>query len=172
MKKCSKCKQERPLERFCKHSWTRDGLMSVCKNCSNENNKKWISKNKKKVKEYSKQWRENNREKAREAARIWREKNKDKINECKKDRKEYFKQRNIKIEQEKKEEYMMKRINEWKELNKKINKEIIYERKKPNTYSCKKPKIRRAKRYQDYLKEADEETLSYLPNYYSLKQKS
>lgn len=36
MKKCSNCKEEKPLTEFGKRSYNKDGLMECCKTCQKE----------------------------------------------------------------------------------------------------------------------------------------
>jgi len=56
MKKCSKCKQEKEFNYFCKNNRYEDGRHDICKQCRKEYN----DNNKEKRKEYNKQWRANN----------------------------------------------------------------------------------------------------------------
>jgi hypothetical protein len=95
MKKCSKCKEEKPFEEFYRDKSTKDGRKSFCKECSKryyENNKekvreqhkRWRDNNKEKIIEYQKQYRDNNKEKERERHKRYYENNKEKILEWKK----------------------------------------------------------------------------------------
>jgi hypothetical protein len=56
MKRCSKCKQEKEFNHFCKNNRYKDGRHDTCKQCRKEYNKD----NKEKIIEYEKQWRANN----------------------------------------------------------------------------------------------------------------
>jgi len=63
MKKCTKCKEEKPLEEFNKDKEKKDGRRSACKECSKqyyENNREKIIEQRK---GYNKQYYENNKEK-------------------------------------------------------------------------------------------------------------
>lgn len=96
MKECSKCKNSFPFSFFYKDAQKKDGLCSVCKNCSKqekkkyyedniekirEKNKLWVKNNLEKVKRIASNWRKNNIEKAREIERKSKEKNKNKAKE-------------------------------------------------------------------------------------------
>jgi hypothetical protein len=95
MKKCTKCKVEKPLTEFSKNKQQTDGLSCWCRECVNlkqkqwyiqnkekhlkyarEYNKTWFQENREHVKEYGYEYRKNNREKIRETERIYREENK------------------------------------------------------------------------------------------------
>jgi hypothetical protein len=70
MKRCSKCKQEKEFNYFCKNNRYKDGRHDTCKQCRKEYNKD----NKEKIIEYEKQWRANNRDYGKQ----WRINNPDK----------------------------------------------------------------------------------------------
>ena len=82
MKKCSKCKEEKPLEDFNKNKRSKDGRQSSCKECKREQNKQWYENSKEKIREQKKRYRENNKEKILERKKRYRENNKEKIREC------------------------------------------------------------------------------------------
>lgn len=135
MKKCKKCGIEKELNEFFKHSITKDGFKSSCKDCCKkydedtrekrkERLKKYYKENEIKLKENSKQYRLNNSDKikkynesrkaiTKEYDKEYREKNSERIKENKKqyyeDNKEYFKEKNKiarqKLDPEKKKEY-------------------------------------------------------------------
>lgn len=46
LKKCTKCKQDLPLERFYKNKLTKDGHSIYCVDCTKINSKKYFSKKK------------------------------------------------------------------------------------------------------------------------------
>ena len=58
MKKCSKCKLEKPFEEFGKNKSQKDGLSHVCKKCRIINSKKYYITNIDNIKKY----RENNKD--------------------------------------------------------------------------------------------------------------
>lgn len=87
-KKCSHCKNWRPLEQYnySKSHW--DNLRVECKPCLSERrnankekmteyNKQYWEKTKEKQKEKNKQWRENNQEQIKQNMRKWLEKNRE-----------------------------------------------------------------------------------------------
>lgn len=95
MKKCSKCKQEKPLELFCKSSVAKDGLNPWCLRCRQEYKKKWVSENSNKVIQDNHQWYSKNRDKkalmrkkyyiankerVRALSNSWREANRSRVN--------------------------------------------------------------------------------------------
>lgn len=45
MKKCTKCKEAKPLEEFHKRSASKDGRQSKCKTCNNASVRKWMNDN-------------------------------------------------------------------------------------------------------------------------------
>lgn len=81
---CKKCCAEKPTADFYRMSARKDGLMTVCKKCHQQNNKVWNAANKEKVKEiraksnnkfkkeradYRKKYHEANKERCAEAAK-------------------------------------------------------------------------------------------------------
>ena len=98
MKKCIKCKEEKPFEEFHKHKWSKNGRRSRCKECS----KQYRDNNREKIKERGKQYRENNKEKIREKNKRYRENNKEKIREIKK---QYYENNKGKIREMNKQYY-------------------------------------------------------------------
>lgn len=75
MKKCGKCKIEKPKSSFYKSKSTLDSLQNRCKECAKESIKLWKSNNKEKNKLTKKIWDNANKERNLE----YRRKNKDKI---------------------------------------------------------------------------------------------
>ena len=88
---CSKCKIEKSICEFNNRKTSKDGKRSSCKECDNEDVKKWRQNNKEKTKQQQqrrlkKYWqknldrgekyRENNKEKTLTRSRNWRENNK------------------------------------------------------------------------------------------------
>jgi hypothetical protein len=93
-KKCSKCGLIKPVSEFNKHSQTKDGLQSICKQCQTEYNRQWRLKhpdynqqyliaNREKCNERKKQWRATNRKKINETNRRWYAANPEKYNKLK-----------------------------------------------------------------------------------------
>lgn len=88
---CSKCKIEKSICEFNNRKTSKDGKRSSCKECDNEDVKKWRQNNKEKTKQQQqrrlkkywqknldrgKKYRENNKEKTLTRSRNWRENNK------------------------------------------------------------------------------------------------
>lgn len=59
-KKCSKCGEIKAVELFYKRAASNDGLMPICKYCSNFKSKRFKANNKDKVSAYNKKWAMNN----------------------------------------------------------------------------------------------------------------
>lgn len=79
MKKCNKCKKEKPLTEFSKFKKTKDGLQYQCKDCVKSYDKARYEANKDKIKAQRKAKYEANKEEINAKNKAWREANKDKI---------------------------------------------------------------------------------------------
>lgn len=69
VKRCSKCKQEKPLDEFSACRKRRDGLQAQCKTCCRENFERWYERNAAKVIARATQWRADHLERARSQLR-------------------------------------------------------------------------------------------------------
>jgi hypothetical protein len=78
MKKCNKCKVEKPLTEFHKNKSRKDGLQLKCKICGKIYDKRYNSENKEKINLYNKKYYYNNQEYFYENVRIWDKENKEK----------------------------------------------------------------------------------------------
>ncbi|WNO28386.1 HNH endonuclease [Corynebacterium phage PSonyx] len=76
-KTCTKCGEEKPLDRFNKDKSKRNGR-SRCKECEAEQRRRYREENPEKELEYSRLYREENREKIRERNHRYREENPEK----------------------------------------------------------------------------------------------
>jgi len=65
MKVCSKCKVEKDESEFYRNKYNKDGLHSLCKECKNICNARYISENPEKVKSSHIKWRSKNPEKVK-----------------------------------------------------------------------------------------------------------
>lgn len=65
MKQCSKCKTEKDPTDFWKHKNSKDGLNSVCKDCSKFKVREWIFRNKEKSSSLNLGWKKRNPEKVK-----------------------------------------------------------------------------------------------------------
>lgn len=86
-KKCSRCKEVRPITEFWKNKYMKDGFRYWCKNCGRKYQNIYIKKlecRKKKSRWDKKNYKENG-EKIRECVKKYRAKNKDKIKELNKE---------------------------------------------------------------------------------------
>ena len=75
MKTCTKCKSEKPLDRFYKRS-DRGAYHSWCKDCKHEASKSWNLRNKEKHSELNAKWYEENKEHHLANSKEWYENNK------------------------------------------------------------------------------------------------
>ena len=66
MKRCSKCKVEKPNSEFYRDSRSKDGFAYTCKSCNSERGKKWREANASRVQAYRKEYLLNNETKLRE----------------------------------------------------------------------------------------------------------
>lgn len=91
MKKCSKCKNEKPFTDFVKCKVRKDGFYPYCKECKKIENQNYVKKYNDQYKRYCKSWELKNKErrkkqkslrektdKCKEYRRTWRQNNKDK----------------------------------------------------------------------------------------------
>jgi hypothetical protein len=78
-KVCSKCKKEKMLEEFYKRNKDKRSYCSQCKECMNNNNKKWRNDNKDILKIKQKEYRNNNKEKVFLCSKRWKNNNKELI---------------------------------------------------------------------------------------------
>ena len=102
-KKClGKCGLEKELLEFGKHSISKDGLKSCCKECRKEE----YQLNKEKIEKTAKKWYQDNKEKALETRKNYRDENKQKIA---KNKKKWYIKNYKKISEQKKEYYIKNR---------------------------------------------------------------
>lgn len=78
-KTCTKCGEEKPLDKFHRESRARDGRRSDCKDCVNRRNRKWRRENPEVVAECDRRWRKANREHVRKYRRRHYRENKNRI---------------------------------------------------------------------------------------------
>ena len=94
-KYCKKCRNIKPISEFSPDKRNKDGLQTICKVCSNENNKKYYAKHPEKcrkrtaewaalhperVKEYKKAWRARRSQHVFEYNKNWKTNNREKVN--------------------------------------------------------------------------------------------
>ena len=91
-KTCTKCGDDKSLEKFNKHKRGKYGRMSRCKLCE----KKYKQENKERIAEYRKQYREENKERIAEYHKQYKQNNKEKLSE---QQKQYVKNRRKNDEQ-------------------------------------------------------------------------
>lgn len=81
LKRCSKCKQEKPLEAFHLNAGTKDGRRYQCKDCHTSTNKAYITANRDRVNEKRRIYRAANKNRINELQRAHLAKNRNLINE-------------------------------------------------------------------------------------------
>jgi 5-methylcytosine-specific restriction endonuclease McrA len=74
---CTKCGNWRPVERFRKRLLSRDGYNSMCRECENENSRRWRSNNRDHVTELNREYYEANREERLKYHRQYRQENRE-----------------------------------------------------------------------------------------------
>jgi len=134
-KTCSKCNIEKSVSEYHKQKIGKYGVKSICKECCNKYNRKYMNNNKEKIKKYNKsekkkEYREKNKEKRKKYMKEYNIKNKEKLykknTEYRKNNKEkvkiYMKEYNIKNKEKikKKRENYKKIYNErrrWRTKN-------------------------------------------------------
>jgi hypothetical protein len=77
MKRCSKCKAEKPLTEFSKDRSGPNGLHSHCKACTSHRYRAWRAANLEKCRENTRAWQRANPEKSRERKRAWHAENRE-----------------------------------------------------------------------------------------------
>jgi len=116
MKECSKCKIKKNIDEFGKDKRLKSGLKSFCKECR----KKYIEKNRDKIRVCSKKTYLKYREKILNENKIWREANKEYRKEY---GKEYYENNKEKIKKQGKEyreehkDYFSEKNKQWREEN-------------------------------------------------------
>lgn len=81
MKRCSKCREEKPKTEFPVRRASQDGLGYKCKACAVSDARAWRESNRERHRAYSRQWQVENKEKANQRARDWRAINKERRDE-------------------------------------------------------------------------------------------
>ena len=71
LKRCSKCKQHKPLSEFYPNKHMRDGYSNQCRKCMNEGSKRYRDSHKEYYKEYGRKWYEAHKEEVSAAGRAW-----------------------------------------------------------------------------------------------------
>jgi len=82
-KRCSKCKEIKPIYKFGKDKRHKDYHTSLCKNCLKEYSKQYYKNNIEKIRESKRKWNKNNSEYMKK----YQKNNRERINEC--SRKQY-----------------------------------------------------------------------------------
>jgi len=69
VKRCSRCREIKPVSEFYKHKINKDGYVHNCKNCHKLEVREWQKNNSERVIEVARKYRENNLERIRESSR-------------------------------------------------------------------------------------------------------
>lgn len=80
-KVCTKCREDKPVGEFGRHSSKPDGLDHQCRKCNRERSRRWRENNLERKREKDRCWHESNREGDRETTRCWRENNPERMRE-------------------------------------------------------------------------------------------
>ena len=131
MKKCSKCKSQKPFEEFGKNKNKKDGLHHYCKNCR----KTWGQTNLVKISNYCKLWREKNPEKIKSSKarrkqknpnyqKEWAQANREKVLETKRKWQKKWRQQNPELAKKRWKNWakfnqlkIQEKNKKWRELN-------------------------------------------------------
>lgn len=104
-KVCSKCKTWRPVERFRPRTLSLDGYNSMCRECDNENSRRWRANNKERVAELNREYYEANREERKAYHRQYH-----------REHQEYFREKLLEFRREN-ESYHRDYVREWSRRN-------------------------------------------------------
>jgi hypothetical protein len=80
-KRCSKCGEIKPRDRFQRNRNAEDGLQHWCKDCIGVVNKAYRERNREHIREITKRWTEENPERRERTRREWRETNPERLRE-------------------------------------------------------------------------------------------
>ena len=70
-KRCSKCKEIKLIDNFCRDKYCKDGYHGVCRGCIAEYSKRYYLDNSEKVKEKSRKWSKDNPNKTKKRFKKW-----------------------------------------------------------------------------------------------------
>lgn len=84
LKRCPKCREEKPQAEFGPDKKRRDGLHPHCRSCVRERRRVWRERNASRIAEYHKNWREQNKDQFLETQGAWREQNAEKMRQYRK----------------------------------------------------------------------------------------
>lgn len=76
-KRCSKCKETKPVSEFYKNRRTKDGLASYCQKCDRQLSREFRDGNKEKIAEMKRRYYEANKDREDERKRRWYEANRE-----------------------------------------------------------------------------------------------
>ena len=80
-KRCTKCKELKPLSEFYPYKRARDGYNWMCKACNSQHAKEWYAAHREEMKKRAAEWRTNNISRHRENVRRWQELNPERTKE-------------------------------------------------------------------------------------------
>lgn len=132
-KRCSGCKETKPVSEFNKDRNRKDGLAHSCRECRREYRRRYREANIERLHEYERRYRDNNKEKDAEKQRRYREANKEKLAEA------YRKYR------ESNKEKIAERKRKWRSENKELVREHSRKRYRENKHQLQRNRARHVK---------------------------
>ena len=146
LKRCIKCGVEKPanVKYFQKRSDVKDGLISTCKECASQYQKKYYEDNPEKVKARSKKHYEDNPEKYKARHKKWRKANPEKVKAARKKWQKANPEKcraNAKKYQKANPEKVKANDKKWQKANPEKYKAAMKKYRKANPEKCKKYQI-------------------------------
>lgn len=136
-KECSKCHEIKSVSEFHKCERNADGLQAKCKECRNENNKKYYQENKDKINKKHKKYYQENKDEIGKRQRKYRQENSDHFKEY---RRKYY-QENLDYYKEHFKKYNQENKDKIKEKNKKYEQKESRKKYKKECYSKKTQEV-------------------------------
>lgn len=120
-KKCTSCKEVKPVSEFCVNKAKKDGINTICRQCQRIKKNSWDAENAERIKEYTKEYYRNDPERSKAAAVKWQKEHPERMKEINRKTKEKHK---VSIQ-----EYFKRRYEEAKEAFKAYSRKRYAEHK-------------------------------------------